>query len=1070
MPEASRPLNRRTALQAGTVLAVSSLSLNLAGAPRSAAATAQTAQEVPAADLEQRALALTPPAFLFETGVPAQVRAGRGSTLSISDQAALCGRHSLRWEHSARSTVTVEAPLRFTPDAYVPGRLPGADQAWQGLVDTFSVWVHNASPVDDVLRFEFGRGGRTDAWFDFGLDFKGWRTAWVRYGYDMKGRPHPDMDTLRLVAPASAGVLHVDQLVLNVAMRPDQPVRDAQVPFVALESDEWDNAHWQALYQFDELLTRNRPQTPQPSATELEALRALVTRYRDEYLLPVGQAATTPKQVADLTAQVEAMGVPAPGSTGLGRPIVSYQHQAYPPEIAADLKTFVNAVTLRACTDLLKSVALAHGRAGAAERPALAALYVRMIAHLRDQGWACGSSQGTVHHLGYDARGLYDSVYLMRDVLREEGLLEAVRADMTWFTGLGRVFRDWQDRQAYGGIMDVFNTTVRGMLASVLLMDTEAEQVAYLHALRTWLDRALTPSNGIQDGLKPDGTSFHHIGFYPDYSRDGFTGLAPIVYVLSGGLFRISGEAHASYKKTLLTMRAYANTFNWPLPLSGRHPTGVTALSITPYQWAAISGTPDGTSDVDPELGAAFLRLLPAQPATAQRVIAQRLAARGITAETAPHGTWAANYAALSLHRRQDWLVAVRGHNRYHWSTEIYEGSNWYGRYSTYGQIQVLGRGNPVTNAASGFSQNGWDWARWPGTTAINVPLADLKADLTGTIEEMLLTDSAFAGGHTIDGRHGMFAMRLHEHPKYDASHRALKSVFLFDDRIIAVGTGIENTDRTHETETTLFQSALSDRTAATYVDAAPVTAFPYERPDLRLGSACWLLDGSGTGYYVPAGQRVGVRRATQQSRDQATDLPTSGDFATAWVGHGRAPRDAAYEYAMLVEATADSMTSFSRAMASQDTAPYRVLRADSVAHVVSDRATGITGYAVFEATRRLQAGPVREVDTPCLVLTRSDEEGGRVLSVCDPDLRLYEGKDREQYRGGTYTGAYTSYSRKWQANPSAEHRLTVVLDGRWRPSDSGQPCRTVSHGDTTRVQFTTVDGRPVQVRLVPVD
>ncbi|WP_328891011.1 hypothetical protein [Streptomyces sp. NBC_00316] len=51
------------------------------------------------------------------------------------------------------------------------------------------------------------------------------------------------------------------------------------------------------------------------------------------------------------------------------------------------------------------------------------------------------------------------------------------------------------------------------------------------------------------------------------------------------------------------------------------------------------------------------------------------------------------------------------------------------------------------------------------GTTAINVPLPRLKADLTGTIEEMLLTDSAFAGGHTIDGRDGTFAMRLHENP-----------------------------------------------------------------------------------------------------------------------------------------------------------------------------------------------------------------------------------------------------------------------------------------------------------------
>ncbi|WP_328891010.1 hypothetical protein [Streptomyces sp. NBC_00316] len=108
------------------------------------------------------------------------------------------------------------------------------------------------------------------------------------------------------------------------------------------------------------------------------------------------------------------------------------------------------------------------------------------------------------------------------------------------------------------------------------------------------------------------------------------------------------------------------------------------------------------------------------------------------------------------------------------------------------------------------------------------------------------------------------------------------------------------------------------------------------------------MLDGSGTGYYVPAGQRVVLRRTTQQSRDQGTDLPTSGDFATAWIRYGKAPRNAAYEYAMLVDADAETMTAFTRAMGAPDTAPYTVRRAHSVAHVVTDRTTGITGYAVF--------------------------------------------------------------------------------------------------------------------------
>ena len=40
-------------------------------------------------------------------------------------------------------------------------------------------------------------------------------------------------------------------------------------------------------------------------------------------------------------------------------------------------------------------------------------------------------------------------------------------------------------------------------------------------------------------------------------------------------------------------------------------------------------------------------------------------------------------------------------------------------------------------------------------------------------------------------------------------SLRANKSYFLFDNRVIALGSGIENNDKQHTTETTLFQFAV---------------------------------------------------------------------------------------------------------------------------------------------------------------------------------------------------------------------------------------------------------------------
>ncbi|MGW2156303.1 polysaccharide lyase beta-sandwich domain-containing protein [Nonomuraea sp. NPDC001699] len=208
----------------------------------------------------------------------------------------------------------------------------------------------------------------------------------------------------------------------------------------------------------------------------------------------------------------------------------------------------------------------------------------------------------------------------------------------------------------------------------------------------------------------------------------------------------------------------------------------------------------------------------------------------------------------------------------------------------------------------------------------------------------------------------------------------------------------------------------------------------------------------------------MALTRSAQTSRNNATEEPTGGDFATAWIRHGTAPRNGTYEYAMVVNATAERMAGFAAAMGDAARAPYQVLRADTAAHVVRDRETGITGYAVFERTSL--EGPVREVDTPSMLLVRTEGET-LVLAVCDPDLRLYGGIDHDQYEKGRYVGHYSPWSRPWLASPSHPHRMRVTLDGRWRV-DAGLPCRARITGPRTVLEFETVHGQPVQVRLEP--
>ena len=54
-----------------------------------------------------------------------------------------------------------------------------------------------------------------------------------------------------------------------------------------------------------------------------------------------------------------------------------------------------------------------------------------------------------------------------------------------------------------------------------------------------------------------------------------------------------------------------------------------------------------------------------------------------------------------------------------------------------------------------------------------------------------------------------MFAMKLHENPKYNGSHRARKSVSFLITKQFLLGSNIENNDIKNETHTTLFQNYL---------------------------------------------------------------------------------------------------------------------------------------------------------------------------------------------------------------------------------------------------------------------
>lgn len=257
-----------------------------------------------------------------------------------------------------------------------------------------------------------------------------------------------------------------------------------------------------------------------------------------------------------------------------------------------------NGQTLRKYNDFLFQVAVAHDAAAdAAERAELERMYVLLTRHLLDQGFAAGSAQGTLHHLGYSMRNFYTAPVIMRDVLRRAGLEHDVQQAMEWFSGVGEVKLPPAEP---GMDIDAFNTSLVGRLASIVMLPDTPVKAAWLEAFSRWVDNGYKVTEGTGPCFKSDGTVFHHRRHYPAYAVDGFSGGAVnAVWLLSKTQFAVSAESHAVLKRALLEMRFYCNLRSFPLALSGRHPDGRGELVPWHYARLAVAGTPDGRGEID---------------------------------------------------------------------------------------------------------------------------------------------------------------------------------------------------------------------------------------------------------------------------------------------------------------------------------------------------------------------------------------------------------------------------------------------------------------------------------------
>lgn len=959
------------------------------------------------------------------------------ATVKWSDAHYKNGTHSMEWTFRPKATLSLEQDLRFEP--HVKG-----DR--DNYLSAFIVWVYNETPMKGKqLRFSFLKDGKPCTSFPFALDFKGWRGAWVCYERDMEGKPATGMNELMISAPDAKGRLFFDHIITAIKVDPRQQTADLQVPFVNKSTTN----HW--LVVMKNYATKPDLALEPVTDRQRREVRTMEDRFRSIIYTP---ARPYPKQMEEMRKAFKKYNIKEKNGQVTGAPIWFCRHaEAYERMVPGWNKDLLTRTgyEMNDYFMLMQRIAVGYNNAADVEdMDELKRMFLLMYDHITDQGVAFGSCWGNIHHYGYSLRSMYIAYFLMKDVLKAAGKLDEAVKTMIWYSQTNELY---QKPLGNGIDMDTFNTASIGCMASILLMDDSPEKIRYIRSCSRWLDWGCRPAPGLADAFKVDGSAYHHCNLYPAYAVGGLNGATQMIYILSGTEFAVGSLAHQTVKNALLAMRFYCNKIYFPLALSGRHPNGTGHLTPTHYAYMAMAGTPDGKNAFDNDMAAVYLRLVGQPKSTFDKKACQLFLQKGCKAEADPQGNLSLPYGCTAVQRRSNWAAVVRGFSRYIWAAEHYVGENLYGRYLAHGSMQILTapKGVDVTPKTSGWQQEGFDWNRIPGTTTIHLPLPDLKAkirnvDISSGVEEMLLSDEAFAGGLSQLGANGNFGMKLHEHDKYNGSLRARKSFHFFDDVIVCLGSDIENENSRYPTETTVFQLTCNDDGSRAFWKSQPADGKTWINP-------------MNTGYYVPEGAQF-VAPVMQQSRTENTDQPTEGCWTSLLINHGKAPKGARYEYAVLPQTTKEKLHAFAAKPS------YTVIEQDRRAHIVRSEATGTMSYVIFETSATLLAGgPVLKTDTTCLAMVRMTGARKMVLTVAQPDLALYRGPSDIVWKDG-HRVERSIYGRPWRDHPSMDIPLTVTLLGRWTFTPTDNIRLVAKDNKTTTLLISCKDGKSYDIEL----
>lgn len=153
---------------------------------------------------------------------------------------------------------------------------------------------------------------------------------------------------------------------------------------------------------------------------------------------------------------------------------------------------------------------------------------------------------------------------------------------------------------------------------------------------------------------------------------------------------------------------------------------------------------------------------------------------------------------------------------------------------------------------------------------------------------------------------------------------------------------------------------------------------------------------------------------------------------------------------------------------------PYKVHSASDGLHAITDLNTDTYAAALFDSSLEFKGSDcVLKANRECLVMVSGNEQGGRTLSVADPDMRFYEGPSDEWFDEQGKRIERSVYSRKWLQSPSKSALLQLTLDGVWLAGENNTSTFTLTHSldenmrPTTLLEIECREGKTYHINIV---